>query len=152
DNVPSVILPVIISPDGKDSETGPLFLLHGKINSPPGFVSWVCINLWDNSKPRKKYQVTFSLLNEQATSQSNEIVDNDDAEEEGNDPIILRWTLNAYRSKLSKDMLETSPINIPVPLLLNNVFSAETGVYIRVDISEVMYPPRNLNQINLNKD
>ncbi|CAL8097895.1 unnamed protein product [Orchesella dallaii] len=135
DNVPSVTLPIIASPADLGEGDSPLFLIHGKINSPLGFASWICIRIWDE-EPTRKYQVAFSLTNDETTLQQGFSNDNLTGDLDEN-PILLSWIVNAYSIKSAKYVLDTNPINIPVQFLVDSVFSGETAAFLDVKISQM---------------
>jgi len=59
DDSPKLLRPTIISQGHASSD---LFLLIGKINSPQGFVSEICIQVWGQDEPiSRKYEATFAI-------------------------------------------------------------------------------------------
>ncbi|ODM98504.1 E3 ubiquitin-protein ligase Siah1 [Orchesella cincta] len=126
-----LLRPVIIS---QQHETSDLFLLVGKINSPLGFISEICIQVWGNEEPVKpKYEATFSIVKRPSENNNGETYIGNSAVLKL-DSLRLQWTLNVYTVEEAKYVLEATPINVPIPFLANCLTSRNTETILEVKI------------------
>ncbi|CAL8117066.1 unnamed protein product [Orchesella dallaii] len=85
-------------------DMSPVFLLVGKVNDSIGFVTFLCIKIWESEGISQAYKVDFSIRRKHS--------------------LLLNWTLNVYTLQEAKHTLEMCPVNIPKGILENGLFGS----------------------------
>ncbi|ODM88332.1 hypothetical protein Ocin01_18350 [Orchesella cincta] len=102
-------------------------LKPAKVNSPSGFISFMCIQLW-GSNERDKYKVELSLPNVLTTGTESGC-------KSSIKPFLFRWTLNAFTVSDAAWVLKTYPINVYIPVMMDNKLADKSKNTLSIDIS-----------------
>ncbi|CAL8097889.1 unnamed protein product [Orchesella dallaii] len=130
------ILHALVSPD--QTETGPLFLVYGKVDKSAGLISLLCIQIWGpESCPYPSvmmYKAEMTLTRDMASLPSTSSAPNPILNNVIN-PFPITWKLLAYRIKEAVSILKSIPVNVSIRLLEESRFGVSIGDSLLVRIT-----------------